>query len=273
MKWTTSIFALAAFGLAACGGGETEEPAAPETAAPEMAAEESPAPEVVDPVAGSVAHPDRPADDVEGDERRKPAETLGFIGLEPGMTVIDMEAGGGYFTELYSRVVGKSGKVYMQNPPSFDGFLGDALETRLGGERLGNVVVMRTNFDNLDAPDGSVDVVTWIQGPHELWFEVNGESLGDPEATFAEIARVLKPGGVFVAIDHRAAEGAGTEAGGTVHRIEEEIIRSYAEGAGLVFKTSADFLSNTDDPLTNSVFDPSIRGQTDQFVIAYEKPE
>ena len=75
MKWTTSIFALAAFGLAACGGGESEEPAAPETAAPEMAAEETPTPEVVDPVAGSVAHPDRPADDVEGDERRKPAET------------------------------------------------------------------------------------------------------------------------------------------------------------------------------------------------------
>ncbi|MEM9234891.1 MAG: methyltransferase domain-containing protein, partial [Pseudomonadota bacterium] len=284
MKLTTSILAIAALGLAACGGNEeAEAPAEAEMVTPEEAAPE-PVEETVDvdvelevepdptmdAIAAAVAHPDRPADEVENDASRMPAATLRFAGIEEGMTIMELEAGGGYFTEILSRAVGPEGKVYMQNPQSFDTFLGDSLERRLGNDRLPNVVVMRTNFDNLEADDESVDVVTWIQGPHELWFSPDGEtSLGDPETSFAEIARVLKPGGAFVAIDHRAADGAGPEVGGTLHRIEASIIQTYAEDAGLVLGKTSDMLANPEDPLTIGVFDPSIRGNTDQFVLYF----
>ena len=176
MKLSCSLWALAALGLVACSSGEGDAQAsAPDdqtiTPLNETSAEVSDSGSAnLDPIAASVEHPARPEDDTARDADRKPGATMRFAGIGKGITVVELEAGGGYYTELISRAVGPNGKVYMQNPPGFDGFLGDALETRLGGDRLPNVVVMRTNFDGLDAPAGSVDVVTWFQGPHELWF-------------------------------------------------------------------------------------------------------
>lgn len=65
----------------------------------------------------------------------------------------------------------------MQNPPLFDGFAGGAIKTRVAGGRLPNVRQMRTAFDTLPVEDASVDVVTWILGPHELWFQPEGAEL------------------------------------------------------------------------------------------------
>lgn len=219
----------------------------------------------------AIAHPDRPAADVARDEQRKPLETLEFVHIAPGMTILELEAGGGYFTELFARTVGPEGRVYMQNPQAFDVFVADALEERLAGDRLPKVIQLRTNFDELTLEDESVDIVTWFQGPHELWVEPDGEKLGAPEASFAEIARVLRPGGVFVAIDHRAEEGTGTEMGSQLHRISEGIVTDYAEAAGLLLGQQGDFLANPEDPLTINVLDASIQGQTDQFALYFIK--
>ena len=281
MKLSSSVWALAALGLAACGGGEGEAQASSVPGDGMMAvggeAAETSAPNTsgLDPIAASVKHPGRPAEDVERDASRKPGATMRFAGIGKGITVLELEAGAGYYTELISRAVGPNGTVYMQNPPGFDGFLGNALEDRLGDDRLPNVVTMRTNFDGLDAPAGSVDVVTWFQGPHELWFfpESTPEGFGDPEATFEKIAGVLKPGGALVVVDHRAADGAGPAAGGTLHRIEEQVVVDLAEGAGLMLTKTSDILANPDDPLDVSVFDESVRGETDQFLLYFEKPE
>lgn len=223
-------------------------------------------------VQAALQHQDRPSADASDDAQRMPLEVLAFAGLQAGMDILELEAGGGYYTEIMSRAVGQTGSVIMQNPPSFDSFLGDQPQVRTARNRLPNVRISRSNFDALDVPDNSIDLVTWILGPHELWFQPAGNvSLGDPETAFAEIARVLKPGGLFLALDHIAAPGSGPEVGGTLHRIREEIITTLANNAGLAVVRSSNLHKNDADPLDNNVFDPSIQGRTSKFVVLYRK--
>ncbi len=222
-------------------------------------------------IAAALSHPDRPSADAANDARRKPVEVLNFAGLEPGMSVLELEAGGGYYTEIISRAVGANGNVILQHPPGLMSFVGDGIDLRTAGNRLANVAVAITDFDELDIPDNSIDMVTWIQGPHELGFAPQGNSLGDPEESFREIARVLKPGGLLVASDHIAPDGSGLEAGGTLHRVEESVVTELALNAGLAVLRSSNVLENAEDPLDVGVFAPEVRGNTSQFLIVYQK--
>ena len=220
-----------------------------------------------------LTHPDRPADDFAEDAARKPSDVLAFIGIDYGMTVVELEAGWGYYTELFAHTVGPQGKVFMQNPLAFDAFFGDAIEARLS-ERLTNVQAMRTNFDELTVADESADLVTWFLGPHELWFQPEGapeEAFGNPDKAFAEIVRVLKPGGVFVASDHKAAAGASAQSGSETHRIDPAIILDHAKRAGLELVEESDLLTNPEDDYSLSVFDPSVRRKTDRFLFKFRK--
>jgi predicted methyltransferase len=218
------------------------------------------------------AKDDRPQADYEQHETRKAREVLAFTGISNNMAVIEMEAGGGVYTEVFSKTVGSGGTVYMQNPPLFDGFAGDAIKARVADNRLPNVSLMRTAFDTLPVADASVDVVTWFLGPHELWFYPDGAEkgiLGDPDKAFAEIARVLKSGGHFIALDHQAAPGSPAETGGTTHRIDRSIVIQRAEAAGLSLVDESDLLANPDDDYTKGVFDPAVRRKTDRFLLKF----
>ena len=221
-------------------------------------------------VTAALSHPDRPPEEAADDASRMPAEVLAFAEIDVGMNVLELEAGGGWYTEILAHTVGSDGMVYMQNPPAFESFTGDADDNRAA--RLSNVALSSTNFDQLEPTDGSIDLVTWILGPHELWFLPDGESLGDPEVTFAEIARVMKSGGRFLVVDHHAADDAGPEVGGTLHRGVESVVVDLAVAAGLSPVGSSDMHINLDDPLTSSVFDPDIQGQTSKMVLLFEKP-
>ncbi len=220
------------------------------------------------------AQDDRPAADYALHKTRKARQVLAFTGIGEGMTVIDMEASGGFYTEIFAKTVGRGGTVHMQNPPFFDGFAGDAIKARVANGRLPNVKQMRTAFDTLPVADSSVDVVTWLLGPHELWFYPEGVEkgiLGDPDKAFNELARVLKSGGHFIALDHRALAGAPAETGGTVHRIDDKIIIERAKAVGMILTEQSDLLANAEDDLVKNVFDPSIRRNTDRFLLKFTK--
>src|SRR5215472_13979974 len=66
--------------------------------------------------AALMAAPDRSDADRQADKRRDPLPFLAFAGLQPGMKVLDMGAGGGYSAELLARAVAPGGVVYAQNP-------------------------------------------------------------------------------------------------------------------------------------------------------------
>lgn len=226
----------------------------------------------------------RSAKDKALDEARKPIQVLEFSEIWPGMTVLELEAGTGYYTELLDHLVGEdlgsdqhAGLVYMQNPPAFDKFLTpEKMEPRLGkdGKRLKHTKVLRAEFNALGLPDESVDIVTWILGPHELFYVPEGtKGFGDPDKTYAEIYRVLKPGGRFMVLDHVAKAGAPESVGGDLHRIDPQSVKARAEKAGFRLEKTSKVLANPDDDHSKNVFDPSIRRHTDRFLHMYKKPK
>jgi predicted methyltransferase len=219
-----------------------------------------------------LAAPERLAGDAANDARRKAVETLTFMQLSPGQAVFEIEAGGGYWTELIATAVGPNGTVVMQNPAGFIPFVKDSLAKRFTPGRLPNVRQSLSLFDALDAPSASIDRVTWFQGPHELYYKPDGATLGDPVKSYSEIFRILKPGGKLIIIDHAASPGAPTATGHDLHRIDPAIVLKSAEAAGFKLEAREIFLANAADPRTQSAFDPAIRGKTDQFAMRLVKP-
>jgi predicted methyltransferase len=276
---TILIALLSATALVACAKKADEPatdagaPAGEQIASEPVAAEPIPDVDFAAVAAAAVANPARLEEDRKDDERRKPAAALEFFQIAPAMTVFEVEAGAGWYTELLSHAVGPDGAVIMQNPEGFLSFVGEQINTRLAGGRLANVRQSISIFDALGAADASADLVTWVQGPHELYYKPDdGKTLGDPSASYAEIYRITKPGGVFAIIDHSAVAGAPETSGHDLHRIDRAIVVAMAEAAGFKLEAEGDFLANPDDPRTIAVFDPAIRGHTDQFALRFRKP-
>lgn len=218
--------------------------------------------------------PARPAADKNDDAARKPAEVLAFVQVRPGETILEMEAGRGWYSDILSSALGPSGKLIVQYPPQFN--YGDAaFKARTDAGRLKNTTITVTAFDKLQAANGSVDKVLWILGPHEIYFTPRNAQagvLGDPQRTYAEIVRVLKPGGMFIAMDHAADAGAPNTIAQTAHRIDPAVVLAAAKAAGLQFVDKSDVLANPSDDRTKMVFDATVRRHTDQFLFRFRKP-
>lgn len=216
--------------------------------------------------------PARPAVDLARDAARHPAEVIAFAGVKPGDTVIEMMPGGGYFTRVLSAAVGPGGKVYAV-VPSFlaerfpDGVT--ALKAMAASPGYGNVAVVVEGLGKLPR-QGPADVVFTAQNYHDLHNPAVPPETAEKvdEAALA----ALKPGGLYVVEDHAAASGAGAGQAGTLHRIEPAFARAEVERAGFVFDGGSSILANPADPHTATVFDPAIRGRTDQFLFRFKKP-
>ena len=219
----------------------------------------------------ALASESRAQADREADARRKPAETLDFFGIGPGMMVVDLIASGGYFTEVLANAVGPRGKVYMQNAPSaLEGERGarteEAINTRLAGGRLANVERLNRDASDLGLPANSLDAAVIALEYHELFRSA------DPDAEMKflnEMKRVLKSGGILGVIDH--AGNAGND-NGPMHRAELQKVLDGATAAGFIIDGTSDLLSNPADDRSLTVFDASIRGVTDQFIVKLRKP-
>lgn len=221
-------------------------------------------------LSAALADKTRPAADVSRDAARKPAELLAFAEVKPGQKVADFIMGGGYFTRILSAAVGPNGHVYAYQPEEFIKFqasYGENQKKVVADYK--NVTAVTQSLGALDLPDG-LDLVFTVQNYHDLHLKPMPTDWAGK--VNAEVYKSLKPGGLYVIVDHVAAPGSGLEAADKVHRIEPEIVRKEVEAAGFKFEGESPLLRSSADPHTASVFDPSIRGKTDQFVMKFRKP-
>jgi predicted methyltransferase len=220
-------------------------------------------------IATAVADPGRPAADVARDADRKPAQMLRFAGIKPGETVLEMIPGGGYFTRLLSKAVGPTGHVYAAAPPPTSADAEPAAAKIAADPAYANVtVIAATQAAMMALPP--VDVVWTSQNYHDL--HLSRLHLDVPGLDKVWLS-VLKPGGELMIIDHVALTGSPvTETADKLHRIDPAAVRAEVEGAGFKFDGESAALRNPADPHTVIVFDPSIRGHTDQFAYRFKKP-
>ncbi len=212
------------------------------------------------------------AADIADDAARKPAEVLAFADIRKTDRVLELEAGRGWYSEIISTALGSTGELIAQYPPEFA--YGDAaFKARKDAGRLTNTTITKSHFDALDVASNSVDRVLWILGPHELYYKpANSNGLGADDKAYAEIKRVLKPGGLFIVMDHAAEKGSPVTTGQTIHRIDPSIVLSSAQSAGFEYVAKSDILANPSDDRTKAPFAPDIRRHTDQFLFKFRKP-
>ncbi len=222
-------------------------------------------------ITSAIASNDRPAADRERDATSRPAEVLAFFGVPAEGVVIDLFGGGGYYSEILSRAMGPEGRVYLHNNRAYLEFAGEALEARLGNDRLPNVIRYDRELDAIDLADDSVDLVLMVMTYHDLYYKTDGWDL-DPDAFFAMVHRILKPGGVLAIVDHAAVPGSGSSAAQDLHRIDPAFALEDIESQGFQLSAQSDLLANPEDSRTGSVFDPAIRGRTSKFLMKFVEP-
>ena len=219
--------------------------------------------------AAALADPGRTAEDRARDEARHAAETLDFAGVRPGQKIADMMMGGGYFTRLFSAAVGPEGRVTAWQPAEFIAFMASYGDSLTAADALSNVDGVRWSLGAPEFP-ADLDLVFTAQNYHDL--HLNVAPAGTAANVNAAVFRALKPGGLYVIVDHHAVAGAPLTASDTVHRIDIEAVKREVQAAGFVLDGESDILANPADPRTASVFDPSIRGRTSQFMLRFKKP-
>lgn len=224
-------------------------------------------------ITAAMTDPARPLQDRAHDRDRKPAEVLAFSEVKPGARVADFMSGGAYFTRLLSGVVGDSGRVYAFLPEEE---LKNCAPQETAGTRAiehdghyANVTVLRSPVNRFRSPE-PLDMIWTAQNFHDLYDPFMGPA--DVPAVTRSLYQALKPGGILLVIDHAAAADSGTRDTGTLHRIDPEIIVREALAAGFRLDARSDLLRNAADAHRLRVFDPSIRGRTDQVILRFRKP-
>ena len=222
-------------------------------------------------VAKGVGDPARQADKV-NDDRRKVSSIMEFAHVQPGQSVLELIPGGGYFTRVFSAIVGPKGHVYTVWPNEYVKEDGDdlaAVKKFAAEPHYANVSVLVQPASQLSSP-APVDLVFTSQNYHDYPDKFMGNV--DPAVLNKQVFDALNPGGLFVIVDHVAPAGSGMQDTDTLHRIDPAIVKQQVEAAGFVFDGESNALRNPADTHALKVFDKSIRGHTDQFIYRFRKP-
>jgi predicted methyltransferase len=220
-------------------------------------------------IAAAVANPDRPADHRKlMDPLRKPAETLDFSGVQPGMTVGEFYPGGGYFTRMISDVVGPKGHVYGIENDKWKGAV-DANKELVASGKWKNVSIDTRPFGTVDFPK-PLDIAWVTQNYHDMKIAKYGTV--DTVAFDRAVYKALKPGGIYFILDHQGAPGLTDAQIEKLHRINRDVVVKEVTSAGFKLADEGNFLRRPGDDHTKPIFDESIRGHTDQYALKFVKP-
>jgi predicted methyltransferase len=221
----------------------------------------------------ALADPARKSQADAADARRKPGPLIVLAGVKPGDKVLDLIPGSGYWTRIFSKIVGPEGKVYAVWPQAYARFaMGNVQDMRKlsADSYYGNIVTLVQPSAILSAPE-PLDVVWTSQNYHDYPDEYMGKD-ADPNLLNKAVFKILKRGGTYMIIDHMAKPGRGMADTEALHRIDPAIVRQQVEAAGFKFAGESKVLNNPHDPLDIPVFDPKIRGHTSQFAYKFVKP-
>jgi predicted methyltransferase len=212
----------------------------------------------------------RPTADLDAHPLRKPEQVIAWAGVNEGMSIIDIGAYGGYYSENLAWAVGLDGWVIAQNAPGeldrFGGRNRVTLETRLAGTRLPQIETIEIAYDEIADEFDELDAATFVNILHDIY---NSQGEEASVAVLNAIYNTLLPGGFLILIDHLGLAGNdNTE----LHRIDPEIARQLLEQAGFVIEEESDLLAVADDNANVRIFDESVRGKTHRFIIKAVKP-
>jgi predicted methyltransferase len=215
----------------------------------------------------------RPAADTARDAARKPAQMLEFAGVRPGQVVVDLLPGGGYFTRIFAKAVGPKGRVYAYFGTQYD----ERLKSQ-GKDPDNQFADLKKIYPNLGVIHGPLSGFVTPEKVDLVWTSLNYHDLHnkgydlDVAAFNKKVFESLKPGGIFVVVDHRAAKGAGPDVTSSLHRMDEDIAKKEIEGAGFRLVAEGHALDNPSDDHTKKVFEAGEHDHTDQFMLKFQKP-
>ena len=224
----------------------------------------------------TVSNSARSESDRKLDARRKPAEVMRFFEIKPGANVLDVFAGGGYYSEMLSYLVGPAGSVTLYNNAPWDAFVDKAVTARLADNRLPNIERLVQSPESLQALERKYTTAIFILGWHDVYYadEETGWVAIDKQAFLQGIYQLLEPGAVFGVIDANAESGANNAlVGKDLHRVDPQVMIDDILAAGFELEASSDLLRNPNDDRSSSVFKPENRYTTDRSILKFRKPE
>ncbi len=234
-----------------------------------------------DAVLQAMSKADRLPADIARDGRSKPEAIIPLLELTPGARVVDLFAGGGYYSELLAGVVGEGGEVILHNNPGFEAWGVNGLNARFSDRDPGPIVSHTRSGINLDLQANSLDAALIVMAIHDLYVipkRYNGERyvrVGNPANSgyfLQQVFQALKPGGRFLVVDHAGNPAADLETITDLHRMDEDFIRQEIIAQGFHYLGSSDALRNGDDDRDRIVFDEDLQGRTDRFVLLFARP-
>lgn len=222
-------------------------------------------------VTTAINDPARKAD-TRDDARREIAAVMVFTQVKPGDSVLELVPGSGYWTRVLSAIVGPTGHVNTVWPNEMSKFSAKSYanwQSLAATPHYKNVTLLKEPAAHLNVPQ-KMDLVFTSQNYHDYHDPFMGPV--DMAKFDKQVYDTLKPGGLFVVIDHVAPAGSDAADTNTLHRIDPMLVKTEVEAAGFKFDGESNALRNPDDPHTAKVFDKSIRGHTDQFIYRFRKP-